>query len=158
MERRVAAICKSHIIENEKFRFRPEECGVGNAGAFQVSLCFFGDAARVAIVRFARDRIDDRANQTQRRFGVEDVDPRRRRIRNDEHVRGINHAPAADARTVKPEAVGKNFFVVFGERGGEMLPGAEQSVNLKSINFTSWSLIILLTSDGVLSLAMFRSV
>ena len=55
-------ICKSHIVENEKFRFRPEERGVGDAGAFQISLGFFGDAARVAIVRFARDRIDDRAN------------------------------------------------------------------------------------------------
>src|SRR5213592_5237279 len=35
------------------------------------------------------------------------------------------------------------------------VPG--RSVNLKSTSFTSWSLIILLTSDGVFSFAMFRA-
>src|SRR6184192_4557749 len=36
------------------------------------------------------------------------------------------------------------------------VPG--RSVNLKSTSFTSWSLIILLTSDGVLSLAIVSEV
>src|SRR5436190_2190670 len=47
---RVAAICKSYIIENEKFCFRSNECGVCNPSRFEVSLRFFGNTARVAIV------------------------------------------------------------------------------------------------------------
>ena len=49
-----------------------------------------------------------------------------RRIGNDEHVGGVDHFPAANARAVEPEAVGENVLVVLGERGGEMLPGAWQ--------------------------------
>ena len=41
----------------------PKNRGVGDASAFQISLRFFGDTARVAIVRLARDRIDDGADQ-----------------------------------------------------------------------------------------------
>ena len=65
MERRIARVTEAHVVEDKKLRFRPEECRVGDAGALQISFCFFGDTARVAIVRFARDRIDNGANQTQ---------------------------------------------------------------------------------------------
>lgn len=111
---------------NKKFRFGSEERSVGDAGRFEISLRFLRNTARVAIVRLASDRIDDSANQTQCRFGVENIDPRSGRIRNDEHVRGVDHAPAANARSVKPKAISENLLVVFGERGREMLPGAEQ--------------------------------
>ena len=74
----------------------------------------------------ASNRIDDRANETQRRFCIENIDPSGRRIRNDEHVRGVDHPPAANARSIKAEAIGENLLIVFGERGREMLPGAEQ--------------------------------
>ena len=83
---RVAGVAETHFVENEKLRFRSEERRVGDAGALQIGFRFFGDAARIAIVRLARDRIDDRADETERRLGVEDVDPGRRRIGNDEHV------------------------------------------------------------------------
>ena len=62
----------------------------------------------------------------KRRFGVEDIDPRRRGIGNDEHVRGVNDFPTADARAVEPESVGKNIVAVIAEGGGEMLPRAGQ--------------------------------
>ena len=128
-------IGKSHIVENKKFRFRPEKGSVRDAGRFEISLRFFGNPARVAIVRLASDRIDDCANETQRRFCVENVDPCGSRIRNDEHVRGVDHAPAANARSVKPEAISENLLVVFGERGREMLPGAEQIRELEVDQF-----------------------
>ncbi len=101
VERRVAGVTESHVVEDEELRFRSEERGVGDAGALQIRFRFFGDAARVAIVRFARDRIDDGADQTQRRLGVENIDPRRGRIGNDEHVGGVDDSPAADARAVE---------------------------------------------------------
>ena len=39
-----------------------------------------------SIVWLTRDRIDDSANEAQGGFGVEDIDPRRGWIWNDEHV------------------------------------------------------------------------
>ena len=71
----VPVLSETHVVEDEKFRFRTEERGVGDPGALQVRLGFFGDAARVAIVRLARDRLDDRADEAERRLGVEDIDP-----------------------------------------------------------------------------------
>src|SRR5437762_1563555 len=38
VRRRVAAVCKSYIVENEELRFRSEECGIRDAGALQVGL------------------------------------------------------------------------------------------------------------------------
>src|SRR4029077_1842192 len=122
-------------VEDKKFRFRSDKRGVRDTGRFEISLRFFGNAPRVAIVRLASDWIDDRANKTQRWFSIENIYPRRGRIRNDEHVRGVDHAPAANARSVKPEPIGEDFFIVFGERGREMLPGAEQIRELEVDQF-----------------------
>ena len=76
MEELIPGVAETHFVEDEKFRFRSEERGVGDAGALQIRLRFFRHAARIAIVRLARDRLDDRANETECRLGVEDVDPR----------------------------------------------------------------------------------
>ncbi len=135
VRRRVPAICKSHIVENKKFGFRSKECGVCNAGTHQISFCFFGDSARVAIVRFACNGIDDGADQTESRFSVEDINPRRRRIGNDKHIRGVDDFPTSNARTVEPESIGKNIFAIFAERGGEMLPRARQIGELEIHEF-----------------------
>ena len=50
---------KAHVIENEKFRFWPEEGGVSDTSALEIGLGLFGDPARVAIVWLACDRVDD---------------------------------------------------------------------------------------------------
>ena len=92
----------------------------------QISLGFFGNSARVAIVGLARDWIDNGANEAERWLSVEDIDPSRRRIGNNEHVRSVDHFPSADARAVEAEAIGKNFVVVLAQRSGEMLPRAKQ--------------------------------
>ena len=92
----------------------------------QIRFRFFCDAARVPIVRLARDRIDDGANETERRLRIEDIDPCRRRIGDDEHVARVDGAPAANTRAVEAEAIGEYLLVVFGEGGGEMLPGTRQ--------------------------------
>ena len=133
--RAVAGVAETHVVEDEKFRFRAEERGVGDARALQISFRFFRHAARIAIVRLARDRLDDRADETERRLGVENVDPRGRRVGDDEHVGGIDRFPAANARAVKAEAFGENILVVFGERGGEMLPGTGQIGELEIHEF-----------------------
>src|SRR5438045_4218756 len=113
-------------VENKELPLRSEEGRVRNTGALQMRFGFFGDAARVAVIRLTRDRVDDGANQAERWFGVKNINPGRARIGNDEHVAGIDRAPAADTGAVEPEAIGENFLVIFGERGGEMLPGTRQ--------------------------------
>ena len=62
MKRRVDVKTEPDVVENEKFRLWPKEGGVGNASALQICFCFLSDAARVAIIGLARDRIDNRAN------------------------------------------------------------------------------------------------
>ena len=49
--------------------------------------------------------------------------------------RSVDRFPAADARAVEAEAFGENLFVVFGERGREMLPGAGQIGELEVHEF-----------------------
>ncbi len=155
MEGRVAGVAEADFVENEELGFRSEGSRVGDAGALQIRFRFFRDAARIAIVRLARDRIDDRADEAEGRLGVEEIDPGGRRIGNDEHVAGVDRAPAADARAIEAEAFGENLFVVFGERGGEMLPGAGQIGELEVHEF---DLVVFDhfadVGSGLLSLAM----
>ena len=48
--------------KNEKFCFWSYERCVRDSCRFEVSLCFFGNTTRVSVVRFASNRIDNRAN------------------------------------------------------------------------------------------------
>ena len=73
--------------------------------------------------------------KTERRLGVKNIDPGRGRIGNDEHVGGVDRFPTANAGAIKAEAFGKNVFVIFGEGGGEMLPGAGQIGELEIHEF-----------------------
>ena len=131
----VPVVVETHVVEDEKFRFRSEKRGVGDAGALQIRLGFFRHAARIAIVGLARDRLDDRTNETERWLGVKDIDPRARRIRDDEHVGCVDRFPAADTGAVKAEAFGENFLVILGQGGGEMLPGTGQIGELEVHEF-----------------------
>ncbi len=63
MERRISGVTEPHIVKNEKLSLGSEERGVGDAGALQVGLRFLSNAARVTVVRLARDWIDDGANE-----------------------------------------------------------------------------------------------
>ena len=73
--------------------------------------------------------------RTECRLGIKNIDPRGRRIGNDEHVGGIDHFPAANARAVEPKAFGENVLVVLGQRGREMLPGTGQIGKLEIHEF-----------------------
>src|SRR5205085_12306676 len=73
--------------------------------------------------------------QVELRFSIKNVNPRRCWIGNDKHVGGVDHFPTANARAIEAEAVSKNVFVIFGERGGEMLPGAGEIGELEIHEF-----------------------
>src|SRR5207248_11326484 len=88
-----------------------------------------------ATIRLARDRIDNGADQAQRRLGVEDVDPSRGGVGKHEHVGRVDDLPAANTRSIEAESFRKNIGVVFGERRGEVLPRAGQIREFKIHEF-----------------------
>ncbi len=131
----IAGVAETDFIKDEELGLGAEIGGVGDPGALEVGLGFFGDAAGITVVRLARDRVDDGADERERFLGVKDVDPGRGRVGDDEHVAGIDGAPAADAGAVEAEALGEDLLVVLGEGGGEMLPGAGQVGELEVDEF-----------------------
>ena len=104
---------------------------------FEISFGLFGDPAWIAIIRFTGNRVLDGADKAERRFGVEHVNPGRGRIRNDEHVAGLNCSPTTDAGAVKAQAIRKDILAVFVQRRGEVLPSTEKIGELEIDQFNS---------------------
>ena len=71
MERAVRAVIVANVVKDEKLRLGSKVCRIGDAGALQISLGLFGHPTGIAFVRFSGDWILDRANQAERRLGVE---------------------------------------------------------------------------------------
>src|SRR5260370_805483 len=131
----VGRVTEPHVVKNKKLGFRPEERRISDSGALQVRFRFFGHAAWIAIIRLTCDWIDNRANETERRFRIKDVDPSGRRIGYHQHVGRVNYLPPPDARAVETDPIRENVFVVLGERGREMLPGSGQVGELEVHKF-----------------------
>src|SRR5262245_24296488 len=93
----ITRVVVTDLIENKELGLGSEECRVCNPGAMQVSLGFFGNPTRIAIVRLSGDWIDNGADQAEGRLRVKDIDPSGGRIGDDEHVAGVDRTPATDA-------------------------------------------------------------
>jgi len=137
MERAVRAIIVSDVVEDEKLRLGSEICRIGEAGALQISLGLFCHTTGIAFVGFAGDWILDRANQAEGRLSVERINPGSLTVWDHEHITGVNHSPATNARAVKAQTICKNIFAVFVERCGEVLPSSEQIGELEVDQFNS---------------------
>jgi len=60
------------------------------------------------------------------------TDPQTRaRVREHEHIRGLDAFPAADGRAVKTQPVGKDVFRQLIRRNGKVLPGAMNITELE---------------------------
>jgi hypothetical protein len=71
----------------------------------------------IAIVGFAGDRIDDVADQAQRRHGEQNGSMQAvAGIGHEQHVAVVDRPPAADGRPVEPGAVLEQAFRQFPER------------------------------------------
>ena len=122
-------------VEDEELRFGSKESGVGEARALEISLRFLGDAAGIAIVDFARDRVDHVAREAKRRILRKGIDECRGAVRNHQHVRCVDDSPAPDRGAVKAEAFLEYFFgqLIHGNR--KVLPGAVNVAELEVDNF-----------------------
>jgi hypothetical protein len=98
-------VAVTHRVEDEEFRLRAEERGVGDARRFQVRLGTLGDRTRIACVGLHRARLEHVALQDERLVRHERVDERRLRIGQQHHVRLVDALPAGDRRAVEHLAV-----------------------------------------------------
>ena len=129
--RAVRAELVRDLVEDEELALGPEERRVGDAGRDQVLLCAAGDAARVAGVRLAGDRVEDLADERERRRGRERVEHRRLRLRHEQHVRLGDALPAADRGAVEAEALVERRLVERRQRQRHVLPRPEQVAELQ---------------------------
>ena len=115
-----------HVIENEELGFWAKEGRVANPGGGKVLFRFPSDAARVAAVALARDRIHDVADQRERGLGEEGVHFCGGEVRDHLHVAGVNRLPAADAGAVEHAPVFQHVLAKVGHGEHDVLPGAEE--------------------------------
>src|SRR6185312_9486053 len=126
VERLVRLRVVADVVEDEELGLGPEVADVGEARRLQVLLRLADDVARIARVRLLGDRIGHVADQRQRRILRERIELGRRRIGDEQHVRGVDRLPAADRRAVEPEAVLERVFLQLLNRDGRVLPDARQ--------------------------------
>ncbi len=105
VEHAAHVVLPAHGVEDEKFRLRTEESGVGDARGFQERLAALGDRARVAAVGLHGAGFQHVAMQNQLRVAAERIEVGGGRIRQQHHVRFVDALPARDRRTVEHLAV-----------------------------------------------------
>ena len=126
IERLVRAAAITHIAEDEEFRLRPHEGFVADPRLFQVGLGATGNETRVARVRLACDRVEDVADEDERRDLEDRIDERGGRVEHQQHVRLVDLFEAADRRPVEWDAVLEGVGLQDVGRDGEMLPDTGQ--------------------------------
>ena len=77
-----------HVVEHEEFGFRSEIDGVADAHRLDHGFGFFGDAARVAVIRLAGGRLEHVADENERGLRKE----KRAILRGEEFCNCLNEA------------------------------------------------------------------
>ena len=122
---------KSDVVEDEELGLGADVAGVGDAGLLQIGDPLLGDVPRIAGVLFFRDRIDDVGDHAHGGHLEKRVQDGRLRVRNRQHVGGIDGLPAADRRAVESEPVLEDAIVQRVDRIGAVLPGSEHVAELQ---------------------------
>ena len=111
----------AYVVENEKFIFRAEIGGVGNAGGLQIGFRPPRHRTRIALVTLHGVGFDNIAGQQQSWLFKERVNTGGGRIRHQDHVGFLNPLPAGDGRAVEHLAVLEHIFVHGADRHGDVL-------------------------------------
>ena len=126
VERGVGLLVERDVVEDVELRLGPEVGDVRDAAGAQMLLRLDRHVARVARVRLARDRVEHRAHQRDRRRLVERIQDRRGRIGQQQHVGLVDLLEAADRRAVEPDPVGERLLVQARKRHPHVLPRPRQ--------------------------------
>src|SRR3989440_570172 len=113
-------------VEDEELRLRPEIGDVADAGRLEVLLRFLRDETGVARILLLRNRIDDVADERQRRVLHEGVHHGGVGVGHDQHVAGVDRHPASDGRPVETETLFEHGLGQFGDRDAEVLPESHE--------------------------------
>jgi len=106
-----------------ELRFRTEVGSRRDAAGFEIFLGFARDIARVAMVQFARDRIEDVADERHRGNGAERIHVSRIDVWLQNHIGLVNCLESADRGPVESDAGSERLFVDLIGRHAGMLPG-----------------------------------
>ena len=110
------------LVEDEELALRADEARVGDPGGAKVRLGALRKLARILVVRLARDRVDDLADERERRRLGEGVEDGGGGVRHQEHVALRDALPAADRGAVEAEPVLERVLVEAGDRKRDVLP------------------------------------
>ena len=100
-----------HVVEHEELGFGADIDRVADTLGLEVGFCLLGGAARVTVIGFARDRIENVADQHHGRLREERVHVRRLGVGHQHHVGLVDRLPARDRGPVEHHAVGKHVLV-----------------------------------------------
>src|SRR5687768_831385 len=103
--RRLLAVMESSTIENEEFRFRANIYRVRDTGKSEIALGPNCDRPWIQTISFFGYGLYHISYQADRCLFRKRVDPDPRRIGNKKHVRLVDRCPAAEAGSVKTEAI-----------------------------------------------------
>jgi hypothetical protein len=126
VEGRVRLLVEGDVVEHVELGLRTEVARVRHPARDQVLLSLDRDVARVPRVGLAGDRVQDRADDRDRRRLVERVEDRRRGIGHEQHVRLVDLLEAPDRGPVEADALGEGVGVEALERHAHVLPRSGQ--------------------------------
>jgi len=106
-------------VEDEELSLGAEEGRVGDPRRLQIRIGALGNCAWVTAIVFARDRVDNIADQRECGHLGEWIHDRRRWIRHDEHVGLVDRLSATDTGPVKTETICEAVFFKLGDRRRE---------------------------------------
>ena len=112
---------ETDVIEQEEFRFWPEQYGVGNASGTQVIFSALRDGARVTVIALQGTRFKDVATDNQGRIGEERINHCGGCVWHQHHVGFVNAFPAANRGAVKHFAFFEEFSIHLMSRDSDVL-------------------------------------
>ena len=113
------------LVEDEELTLGAHVGRVRDARLVEIRLRPLGDAARVAVVLLAGERVGDLADDRERRRLGERIEDRARRVGHQQHVRLRDPLPAADRGAVEPEPLVEGRLVERAQRQRHVLPAPE---------------------------------
>jgi hypothetical protein len=129
----VLSLVEANIVQDEELQFRADVDGVRDLRLLDVLLGLAGDEPRVATVGLFSEGVFDITDDGERGELTDRIDPRRRGVRNQDHVRLLDLLKPSDAGAVEPDAFGPDgtAFQDLARGDREVLPEPRQVVELE---------------------------
>ena len=123
----LSILVEPDVVKNKELGLGTEESGIADARGFKVRFGLLGHEAGIPRIGLLGDRIKDVADHGQSGHKCQKgIHLRGGRVRDDQHVAGVDGLPPADRGTVKPEPLLKAALLKLLDWHTEMLPCSGQ--------------------------------